>query len=291
MSTSKDRPSIAVGYIRLSTEKQAQDDIEFEKQAARIRKACASRRFTLLGIYEDTASGADPLGGVRRDGLIEAVARARAEDALLIIPEPTRLFRNVEAARDFLKTLDVPVFSVKDARFMKAPALLRAIERGEEVVQNIRKGTSEALSTKKAEGVEFSDTSVRKKAAQASAKARSEKSEGIVIRVANILRSDPAYRDLSHKALADLLNRHRILTGWKRPWTQNSVRDVRRKAEEFIAMQDEIDNMDDDLEALPAVQGVSTPVPVIEATEPPAEPTEEELVLMELQKNPNFGVF
>ena len=49
--------------------------------------------------------------------------------------------------------------------------------------------------------------------------------------------------------------------------------------------------MDDDLKALPAVQDVSAPVLVIEATKPPAEPTEEELVLMELQQNPNFGVF
>lgn len=291
MSNSKDNQGKAVGYIRLSTEKQAQDDTEFEKQAARIRKACARRGFTLLAIYEDTASGADPLGGVRRDGLIEAVARARAEGALLIIPEPTRLFRNVEAARDFLKTLDVPVFSVKDARFMKAPALLRGIARGEDVVHSIRKSTSEAMSAKKAEGVEFSDTSVRKKAAQASAKARSQKSEGIAIQIANILRSDPAYRALSHKALADLLNRHRILTGWKRPWTQHSVRDARRRAEEIIAMQDEIDNMDDDLNVLPAVQGVSAPVSAVGATTPHAELTEEELVLQELRQNPNFGLF
>lgn len=144
---------------------------------------------------------------------------------------------------------------------------------------------------KKAEGVEFSDTSVRKKAAQASAKARSQKSEGIAIQIANILRSDPAYRALSHKALADLLNRRRILTGWKRPWTQHSVRDARRKAEEIIAMQDEIDSMDDDLDILPALQGVSAPVPAVGATTQHAELTEEELVLQELRQNPNFGLF
>lgn len=304
MRNSKDRPSKAVGYIRLSTEKQAQDDGEFEKQAARIRQACAKHGFDLLLIFEDTASGADPLGAVRRDGLNDAVARARAEGAALIIPEPTRLFRHAEAARNFLKTLDVPVFSVKHGRFLGARALLSAIEHGETVARNIREGTSKAMSVKSKQGVEFSTSEVRKKAAEASAKVRSAKSDTIAHQVSDILRSDPAYRDLSHKALADLLNRRRLLTGWKRPWTQHSVRDVRRKAEEKIAFEAEIDDLDD----LPVVAGVveappgqlvaglpgesASPVIKDEATLPtPAVLTEEESTQAELEQIPGFGIF
>ncbi|SOC03612.1 DNA invertase Pin-like site-specific DNA recombinase [Rhodobacter sp. JA431] len=283
MIASKDRPIKAVGYIRLSTQKQAREDSEFEKQAERIRKACERRGFTLVVICDDTASGADPLGAVRRDGLNDAVARARYEGAALIIPEPTRLFRHVEAARDFLKTLDVPIFSVKDGRFMKTPALLRAIKRGEEVVHNIREGTSEAMAAKKAEGVEFSDSAVRKKAAQVSAKVRSQKAESIARKIASILRSDRAYRDLSHKALADLLNRQRLLTGGGRPWTQNSIRPARKRAEEIIRFEEEIDNIEDDFEALPVAE--VAPVPA------PEELTEDELERQILESNPNYGIF
>lgn len=224
------------------------DDQNFERQAQRIRKACERRGLTLLGIFDDQASGADPLGAFRREGLIDAASRARAEKAVLVIPEPTRLFRNVEAARDFLSKLDVPVFSVREGRFLKGPALLRGIARGEASVHAIRLGTVEALAQKKAEGVEFSNAEVRKKAAKKSADVRSQQAENIAMRVAVILQSDPAYRDLSNRALADLLNRQRILTGWRRPWTEHSVRGARKKAMELIKMMEEVDHMDDGLD-------------------------------------------
>ena len=174
MSISKDYPSSAVGYIRVSTEKQARGDRNLEKQAESIRKACARRGMTLHGIYEDTASGADPLGLLRRGDLKAAADRARDEHAVLVIPEPTRIFRNVEAARAFLDTYDIPIFSVREGSFLKRRALLNAVARGEAAAQNIRKGTSEALAKRKTDGVSFSDHPGRIKAAEASAKARTE---------------------------------------------------------------------------------------------------------------------
>lgn len=287
MTNSKDYPSRAVGYIRLSTDKQASDDNEFEKQAKSIRKACERRGFNLLAIYEDVASGADPLGAVRREGLMDAVARAKADGAVLVISEPTRLFRNVEAARGFLATLDVPVFCARVGRFMKAPALIRAVARGETSVRSIRQGTVDAMARKKSEGVEFSNSDVRKKAAQASAKARALKSDEIAMQVANILQSDAAYRDLSHRALADLLNRRRILTGWKRPWTQNSVRDVRKKAEALILEMDQ--DYDDDVLNEPPV--ADKPIRADEVMKPLSKVHDVDDEQAELAKLPTYGLF
>lgn len=311
MKTSKDKRYKAVGYIRLSTDKQAKDDNNFEKQARKIRKACDRHGLTLNGIFEDTASGADPFGAVRRGGLIDAVSRARAEGAVLVIPEPTRLFRNVKAARDFLATLDVPIFSVRDGRYMKAPALLRAIERGEASVHAIRKGTAEALTRKDAQDVGFVEESVRSLAAKKSAKVRTQKSYGIAIQIAQILRSDRAYRDLSHEAFADLLNRNRIVSGHGRPWNRDSVRDQRKKAMELVEMMEEVDNSDDDLgnvvpvdfetgaQQLPpagtqparsqdAVKGVHKPLAngSDDADERAAKSEEEKML-----NNPHFGMF
>lgn len=289
MTNSKDYPSRAVGYIRLSTEKQASDDNEFEKQAKSIRNACERRGYELLGIYEDTASGADPLGAVRRDGLVEAVARARSEGAVLVIPEPTRLFRNVNAAKDFLKNLDIPVFSARVGRFLKAPALLRAIAQGEATVRAIKKGTVAAMTQKKAEGVEFSNSEVRQKAAKASARARSEKSDSIAMQIAIILRSDPAYRDLSHQALADLLNRRRLLTGWKREWTKDSVRAARKKAEELIADMEELEHEDEDRGLIPSAVGALATQDAPSTS--PADQMDAEDEQAVLERNPFYGMF
>lgn len=257
MTNSKKADWKAIGYMRLSTDRQAEDDESFEKQAKRIREACKRRRFDLLGIYEDTFSGVDPLGAVRRDGLRDVVSRARAEGAVLVVTEPTRLFRNANAAREFLTGLDVRIFSVKDGRFMKTPALLRAIEHGEAVAHAIRSGTKEAMAKKKVDGQAFIEPSVRSRAAQASAKQRSRNAEKIAMQVADVLRSDPAYADLSNRALADLLNRRRILTGWRKQWTQHSVRPVRKKAYEINAMITEIDNDDGDALSSPVLTTAS----------------------------------
>ena len=307
MTISKDKITKAVGYIRLSTDKQAADDQNFEKQAEKIRKACKRRGLTVLTICEDTGSGADPLGGIRREGLVDAVNRARSERAVLVITEPTRLFRNVEAAREFLAKLDVPVFSVRDGRFMKAPALLRAIDRGEASVHAIRQGTVEAMAKKnKNHSPDLSNAAVRSLAAKKSAEVRTRKSDNIAMQIAQILRSDPAYRDLSNRALADLLNRQRLLTGWQRPWTQNSIRFARKKAMDLIEMMDEVDNMDDRLDLVPdqavatvsvdivpiSSQGVAEkdePHPVTSAEN--SDDVEDDDGMEQLRKLSGFGVF
>lgn len=286
-TTNKESPYTAVGYIRLSTEGQLQGDAGFEKQAERIRKLCARRGITLHAIYEDVWSGADSLGAVRRDGLVDAVKHARHTGSVLVVSEPTRLFRNVSAAQEFLDTLDVPVLSVREGRILSKKALLRAIERGEESIQNIRQGTERALAQKKAEGVDFSNGAVRSEAARASAKSRAQKADKIAHQIAIILRSDPAYRTLTHEALADLLNRRRILSGWDRPWTRHSVRDARKKAEVLIAEWEESDSWDDDLPAA----NVDDQPDGAAASKPQPEPDPVDDEEAELQKLPHYGQF
>jgi len=286
-TTTKDSPYTAVGYIRLSTQSQMLGDRGLDRQAERIRKLCARRGIMLHAIYEDVWSGVDSLGAVRRDGLLDAVTRARETGSILVVTDPTRLFRNVAVAREFLDTLNLPVLSVREGRIMKAPALLRAIERGEESIQNIRHGTEQSLTQKKAEGVVFSTSSVRSRAAQASAKSRAQKADKIVHQIAITLRSDPAYRTLTHEALADLLNRQRILSGWDRPWTRHSVRDARKKAEALTAEWEESDSWDDDL----PVANVDDQPDDTAASEPQPQPDPVDDEEAELRKLPFYGQF
>lgn len=288
MNISKDHPSSAIGYIRVSTEKQAAGDRDLERQAEGIRKACARRGMTLLGIYEDTSSGADRLGLVRRGDLKAAAERARAEHAVLVIPEPTRLFRNVEAAREFLDTYDIPIFSVREGRFLKKRALLNAVARGEEAVQNIRKGTAEALARKKAEGVVFSDHPGRVKAAEASARVHTRRSRDIVLEVARVLRADPSAHGPTSQELADRLNAEGILTGKKRRWTKDGVRRPRKAAESILAEWDDIAKGD--------ITGIvldSTDHEIASEKQPapdtlPVDPDDPD---GELRRLPNFGMF
>lgn len=290
MKISKDRPVDVVGYIRLSTDKQAADDGEFQRQAQRIKRACLKRGFNLLATYEDVASGTDPLGAVRRDGLVDAVSHARQAGAVLVISEPTRLFRHVNAAEEFLEKLDIPVFSVREGRFMKKRALLGAIARGAASVENIRQGTRNALAKQIADGITFSKPDGRSEAAKASAKVRSLKADEVVFKVASALRSDQAVRALTHKELADLLNKQRIFSSWKRPWTKDSIRAVRKKAEALLSEWAENDRLDDGDQFLPesAFSGAKRDATVEHDPVQTADLDEDEI---EMRKNPFYGVF
>lgn len=286
-TNSKDSPSSAVGYIRLSTEKQAEGDTAFETQAEKIRKFCAKRGITLKGIFGETWSGADPLGADRRDELAEAVKQARSAASALVVSDPTRLFRNGAAGKEFLDNLEIPVLSVRHGRIMKPHELLREFERGEATVQSIRLGTGKALAQKKADGVEFSTSAVRSRAAAASAKRRAEKAEDIVRQVAHVLQSDPVHRKLTNKALADLLNKRRIRTGWNRSWTQHSVRDARKKAEALVAEWEDVENWDD---CLVVPKGDLQPASVTSTLPEPKADAEED-GMAELYGLPTFGMF
>lgn len=291
MSISKEYPSSAVGYIRVSTEKQAHGDRNLEKQAESIRKACAQHRMTLHGIYEDTASGADRLGLVRRGDLKAAADLARDKRAVLVIPEPTRLFRNVEAASAFLDTYDVPIFSAREGRFVGRRALLNAVARGEVAARNIRKGTSGALGNMQADGFSFSDHPGRIKAANASAKARTEKANRLVLDIVRVIQTVPYARGLSHEAFADLLNQQGILTGRKLPWTRDGVRRPRAAAEAILAEREEIAN--DDSVGIP-LDDMGREIPVGIAADQHAQPTtpvDPDDPEGELRKNPFFGMF
>lgn len=287
-STTTKRKHNAVGYIRLSTERQAEDDANFEKQAQKIRDACKRRGMNLVTIHEDTWSGVDPHGVYRRGGLQDAVKRARHEEAVLITPEPTRLFRNVEVARKFLLKNDVPVFSVRDDRILTNDELLSAIARGEQAAKNIRGGTSKALASKGARKGTFSDDAVCKKAVTASVKSRQQKADRIAFDIATVLMSDPAYRDLSNKALAELLNRRSILSGWNRPWTETSVRGPRKKAEALIAEQDDTDVINELVVVAtnPALNAEVNHQP--NKVTVPVDPDDPE---GQLRKNPIYGMF
>jgi hypothetical protein len=234
----------AVGYIRLSTEKQAHGDTAFIRQAERIRRTCDRHGFDLLRIWEDVASAASPNSLRAREGLRNALAAAIQEDAILIITEPTRLFRHAADGAAWLKTNTVPVFSVEHGRIVGKRALITAFREGEAFADNARAGTSEAMKRVAA----TSDNAQRMsniKNGRKSAETRRDKAQGNVFKVAQILRTIPDTR-LTHEELAQLLNRKGILTTRGDPFTKQTVRRVRKAAEEKNREDDAFDAEEDD---------------------------------------------
>lgn len=245
-------PLSAIGYIRVSTEMQNQEDQALKRQAEKIRQHCADRGIKLLSLYDDTCSAVDAYSVERRPALADSIRWAAEVDACLMVPEPTRLFRNVAVASRWLKSINVPVYSVQDARILSHQELLEAVRAGQQVAKATSDGTVKGLQMKRASGAKLGSKADHTVANKASAKARKQRSDAIVDTIAHILLENEAYRDLSNRALADLLNRRKILTGWQRPWTGVGLKRHRKKAEERIEEWAELEQ--DDLPVAPPPQ-------------------------------------
>ena len=82
-----------VGYIRVSTDDQADSGAGLEAQRAAIRQQCASRSWDLLALHEDTASARSL---AKRPGLTRALAELDAGTAeALVVAKLDRLSRSL----------------------------------------------------------------------------------------------------------------------------------------------------------------------------------------------------
>ncbi len=108
----------AIGYIRCSTQEQADSGLGLTAQKERVRAYCKMKGMALLDIITDAGvSGGKPLAG--REGgqqLLEAI-RARRADAVVML-KLDRMFRN---AGDCLTTVE---------RWEKAGVALHVVDLG-----------------------------------------------------------------------------------------------------------------------------------------------------------------
>lgn len=223
-----------IGYIRVSTHLQAQDPQALQIQAGKLREACASNRFNLIAVYDDVASAADPGSAVKRPGLTDALTAALQRKLPVIVTDAMRLFRNSQDARDLLSGSGIRIFTVKENRFLKAREIYDRATHGANQVVAIRAGTSKAKIEQGASGPTIEQKALGR---QRSLINRKSKADDRIRSIVRVLRRDRTNEKLTHRALADLLNRNGITTARGKEWTRDNVRDDARRAKEELARE------------------------------------------------------
>lgn len=230
----------AVAYTRLSTNLQDERDDSMKRQEARIRDACADQGWELLGIYGDVASAVGKCTLSHRPELRDALSRAKSEGAILVVTEPTRLFRNRSEGLKVLREHGVKIFSVNDDRLLSRKGLGAAFKAGEEFAASVRQGSSDAALRRNL------PTAHLPKASAASRHARALKSEEVAEAIADAFERDPLLSALTHKALAEALNRLGIRSGWGLPWNAASLRNRRKRAAEILKIRKALEAENDE---------------------------------------------
>jgi DNA invertase Pin-like site-specific DNA recombinase len=100
-TTARTEPGRAIGYVRVSTDKQAGQGISLEAQEARIRAMAAVQAVELLDVIVDSGASAATL---KRPGLATLLAHVEARRIdRVIVAKLDRLTRSV---RDLAKLLE-----------------------------------------------------------------------------------------------------------------------------------------------------------------------------------------
>ena len=98
--TPQQRSATAVGYVRVSTAEQTESGLGLAAQRRTIEAECDRRGWTLVAVYEDSASGKSMAGrGALAEGL-EALDRGDA--GALVVSKLDRLSRSVGDAAELL---------------------------------------------------------------------------------------------------------------------------------------------------------------------------------------------
>lgn len=95
---------VAVGYVRVSTGRQADEGLSLEFQRVRIAAWCQDRGYALLAIYEDAGISAKAMHN--RPGLQAALDQACAERAALVCYSMSRASRSIRDLLDISERLN-----------------------------------------------------------------------------------------------------------------------------------------------------------------------------------------
>jgi len=149
----------AIGYIRVSTEQQADEGVSLEAQKSKIKAWCELNDYELVGVYED--AGISGKNMTKRPGLNEALDNA-GKDMALVVHSLSRLARSTKDCIEIAEQLKdnkcdlvsltekIDTSSAMGEFFFTLIAALGQMER-----KLIGERTTAALAHKKAKGEKY----------------------------------------------------------------------------------------------------------------------------------------
>jgi DNA invertase Pin-like site-specific DNA recombinase len=146
---------IAIGYRRVSTDKQERSGLGLEDQDQRIREFCHRRGLELQAMFVEAESGKNDA----RPELAKAIALAKRKRGILVVSTLTRLGRRVSFVANLMES-GVP-FVCSDAPDDEPFILHVKASFAEEEARKVSQRTKAALAVLKAKGKKLGTAGAR----------------------------------------------------------------------------------------------------------------------------------
>lgn len=217
-----------IGYLRVSTGRQAKSGLGIEAQRAAVEAFAAANGFNILAVHveAETGKGVDALD--RRPILAQALAQARKAKASIVVAKLDRLSRDV-AFISGLMAQRVP-FVVAELGPDVDPFVLHlyaALAEKERALISTR--TKAALAQKKAQGVKLGGPRLAEVSA-AGREAQAREADAFAANVLPIIREIQAAGTVKLADIAAVLNTRGVRTARGGDWHGSSVRNVLLRA-------------------------------------------------------------
>src|SRR6516165_1586157 len=218
----------ALGYIRVSSEEQADSGLGLEARRQRIAAYCNMKGLHLAEVYEDPGiSGAKPLAS--RPAGSELPAAAHKGNTLVIVSKLDRLFRSVADAANVIADFDkkgIQLVSIAESFDMSSPygramaqmaSVFAELERA-----MIQERTRAAMNVKRSRGERISGHAPYGSDFGTAGRLVSNDREQSIISRMRQLRSD----GMSFRGIASRLDREGIRPKRGKQWIHTTVKSI-----------------------------------------------------------------
>jgi len=218
----------ALGYVRVSSEEQADSGLGLEAQRQRIAAYCAMKGLRLAEVFADPGiSGGKPLASRPAGG--QLLTAANKSKGLVIVAKLDRLFRSVADAATVIADFDkkgIQLVAIGEA-FDMSSAYGRAMAQMASVFAEleramIRERTRSAMSVKRARGERISGHApVGWDFGRGGRLVRNAREQKVIARVRQL-----RAQGMSYRGIAKRLDRERIRPKRGRRWAHTTVKSV-----------------------------------------------------------------
>lgn len=217
-------PLPCLALIRVSTQRQQDDEQALDNQAARLRDPGAGIAYKPVMIYEEIASARGARSLESREDLQQVWREAHQQGVPLMVTSASRLSRHRQSFEQKLREMPIDVIVLDEGGLVSHDRLLELISEAEANGDKITEGTSRYVKDRIAAGRSHGSVGTQSKAGRKSGEVRAAQKHDKHDELVDFLDRNPSFLGAKLPAVLKALNDLQIWTVRGEPWTADALR-------------------------------------------------------------------